>query len=191
MIWPWFGWSIARFDKRHQIESNWPTEVNFQLLKSIKGSNRINLFLEFKNILTEWETYLIRIFTNHPDPVFTPRMKNSGVFNFTRVCERLRYEELKFEKNGNFIQKIDNITSFWPISRLWASSVISKLCWFISNLENLVETLIDSLLTGTSVEITFFGLIFYRSRLRGWVILSSMQNLQKKRWLTLCNSIFH
>ena len=56
---PAFGSSVARLDKHHRMMSNWPTEVNFEILKH-NEEDRLVLLTEYKNLLDDWENYMIK-----------------------------------------------------------------------------------------------------------------------------------
>ena len=60
-----YGSSIARLNKHHKIESNWPTEVNFAILNASQ-MNLPSVFSDYKILLEDWMNYLIKIYHNDP-----------------------------------------------------------------------------------------------------------------------------
>ena len=80
---PAFGSTVPWLEKNHRRLSNWPIEVNFEILKEIDG-NPLALFEEFKTLLDDWKNYLTMVFKNNPDAKFTRTMEKNKFFNFTR-----------------------------------------------------------------------------------------------------------
>ena len=80
---PAFGSTIPWLEKNHRRQSNWPIEINFELLKEIDG-NHVEFFEEYKNLLDDWKNYLLMVFKNNPNARFTQTMEKNKFFNFTR-----------------------------------------------------------------------------------------------------------
>ena len=54
-----FGSMIGQINTNYKMKSNWPTEMNFEVLKGIKG-NPQQFFTLYKNLLDDWKSYLIK-----------------------------------------------------------------------------------------------------------------------------------
>ena len=79
---PAFGSRIGRLNKRHKRESNWPTEINFEVFK-ISNKSLPSAFREYKHLLTHWENYMDQVFKKDPHASFTPEMEKNQHLNFT------------------------------------------------------------------------------------------------------------
>ena len=106
---------------------------------------------------------------------------------FSRVCERISYEETEnivyiiadIDVVWVFCQKVGILSQKFEFFDLTHKSNDNKIVvkmtskisapkkLFVFNLENVVETLGDSLIPGTSGEITFFWLIYCSNRWKG------------------------
>ena len=80
---PAFGSKIGRLDKKHKRESNWPTEINFEVLKVSKNSLP-SAFREYKILLSHWENYMYQVFKKNPYARFTPEMEKNQHLNLTK-----------------------------------------------------------------------------------------------------------
>ena len=84
---PAFGSAIAWLDKHHRRESNWQSEINFEILKANNNQGFRTMFAEYKNLLEDWERYLMKVYRNDPDARFTQSMASNKMSNFTRYIE--------------------------------------------------------------------------------------------------------
>ena len=109
---PGFGSSIARLDRSHKIESNWPTEINFEILKGIHDDPLL-FFGQFKDLLTDWENYIYqKLYQQDPHANFTASMKNSPFLNFTKY---IREDPKTFltAVHGSFLSPKKEIFPTW------------------------------------------------------------------------------
>ena len=67
---------------KYKIKSNWPTEMNFEVLKGL-DSNPKELFTLYKNLLDDWKNYLIKVRRKDPQAHFSAIMENTTILNFT------------------------------------------------------------------------------------------------------------
>ena len=75
-----FGSSIAQLDKNQAKESNWPVEMNFEVLKQ---TNVTLLFTNYKKLLGDWDSYMDQINLKESEESFTSDMKSNMFTNFT------------------------------------------------------------------------------------------------------------
>lgn len=80
---PAFGSRIGRLDKKHKRESNWPTELNFEVFKA-SNKSLPSAFREYKILLSHWESYMHQVFKKNPYARFTPEMGKNQHLNFTK-----------------------------------------------------------------------------------------------------------
>ena len=80
---PAFGSSIPWLDKHHRRAKNWPTEINFAILKHSNGS-LYAMFKDYKELIEDWKNYLTGIYKDDPQAKFTPAMESNKFFDFTK-----------------------------------------------------------------------------------------------------------
>ena len=108
---PAFGSSVARFDKHHRIMSNWPTEVNFEIFKH-NQKDRLVLLTEYKDLLEDWENYMIKIFRNDSHASFTPLMEKNELFDFTRYI-KADMKTFLLAMHGSFLTPSNETLLVW------------------------------------------------------------------------------
>ena len=77
-----FGSMIGQINLNYKMKSNWPTEMNFEVLKGLNG-NPQELFTLYKNIIDDWKSYLIKVRRKDPQAHFSAIMENNTILNFT------------------------------------------------------------------------------------------------------------
>jgi len=84
---PAFGSKIAHFERRHKIISNWPNEVNFAIRNEVNVSLPIT-FEKYKLLIEHWWSYMQKIYKKDSSARFSPEMKNSYLFDFTKYIKK-------------------------------------------------------------------------------------------------------
>ena len=64
------------------MKSNWPTEMNFEVLKGLNDNPR-KMFTLYKNLLDDWKNYLVKVQRKDPQAHFSTIMENNTILNFT------------------------------------------------------------------------------------------------------------
>ena len=77
-----FGSMIGQINTKYKMKSNWPTEMNFEVLKGLNGNPK-ELFTLYKNILDDWKSYSIKVQQKDPQVQFSAIMENNTILNFT------------------------------------------------------------------------------------------------------------
>ena len=80
---PAFGSMIGQINSNYKIKSNWPTEMNFEVFKGLDGNTQ-EMFTQYKNLLNDWKSYLIKVRLKDTQAHFSPIMKNNNILNFTK-----------------------------------------------------------------------------------------------------------
>ena len=70
---PAFGSMIGQMNMNYKIKSNWPIEMNFEILKGL-DSNPQEMFKLYKNLLDDWRSYLIKVHQKDPQAHFSAIM---------------------------------------------------------------------------------------------------------------------
>ena len=108
---PAFGSKIGRLDKRHKRESNWPTEINFEILK-VSNKSLPSAFREYKILLSHWENYMDRVFKKDPHASFTPEMEKNQHLNFTKYI-RADMETFLISLHGSLLTASEKEHPAW------------------------------------------------------------------------------
>ena len=80
---PAFGSMIGQINMNYKMKSNWPVQMNFEVLKGING-NVQELFTLYQNLLDDWKSYLIKVRQKDPQAHFSAIMENNTILNFTK-----------------------------------------------------------------------------------------------------------
>ena len=109
---PAFGSYIPHFEKGYKALSNWPTEVNFEIYKKNRRVDALTLFTEYKNLLEDWQKYMIKIYKKEPQENFTSLMENNKAFDFTN---HIRTDMTMFLKvmHGSFRSPSEDVLDLW------------------------------------------------------------------------------
>ena len=84
---PAFGSKLAHFERRHKGISNWPNEVNFAIRDELNVSLPI-AFEKYKLLIDHWRYYMRKIVMKDSSARFSPEMKNSYLFDFTKYIKK-------------------------------------------------------------------------------------------------------
>ena len=79
---PAFASKISWLRKTHKREPNWPTEMNFAM-QNKDGKNIPKFFKSYKTLITHWENFMMKVYTEDPSAMFTAEMKVNQFLNFT------------------------------------------------------------------------------------------------------------
>merc|ERR1711884_85924 len=79
---PAFGSMIGQMNVGGKMKSNWPIEMNFEVLKGLDG-NPQEMFTLYKNLVDDWKSYLIKVRQKDPQAHFSAIMQNNTILNFT------------------------------------------------------------------------------------------------------------
>ena len=78
---PAFGSKIENLKKDQMKQPNWPTEINFALLRS--GANLSQVFVQYKTLLEHWANHMDKLFKEDQPTSFSHDMETNIFFNFT------------------------------------------------------------------------------------------------------------
>ena len=106
-----FGSKVARLELNQKQESNWPTEINFAILKD-SMRNVSAVFTQYKKLLGLWSKYMKNLDKPDSDAVFEFEMGNTTFFNFTRYIKEDMDTFLK-EISGSFPTTSRETNSLW------------------------------------------------------------------------------
>ena len=80
---PAFGSTIPWLEKSHGRDSQWPQQMNFEIMKQFENTP-LPMFEAYKVLIDDWKNYILKVYAKNPEARFTHAMKNNKFFNFTR-----------------------------------------------------------------------------------------------------------
>merc|ERR1712020_869934 len=108
---PAFGSKIGQINTKYKMKSNWPTEMNFEVLKRLNG-NPQEMFTLYKNILDDWKSYLIKVRRKDPQAHFSAIMENNTILNFTKYI-RDDMKSFLMSIQASHLNPIKDSSSIW------------------------------------------------------------------------------